>query len=229
MTVNENQPPSFSIADASRNWFEVLGQNDPTVKSAREIITAAQTVAGVTPDGNWGQNTSTALIAKARQMNFNSKYIAALEKAKNDRRLNIDAWRTAIGIGGGIQPQLIRFGANESSVQLPTYGAVAPGTASSTPAPTPASPPRPSTSTPARTPATRTPATTTDAQSKKWNPTTGQKVFLAVSGVALVGAVGFMVYDYKRQQSSNQKRDRLMNGGSPIRPRAAARSNPRRR
>lgn len=223
--VNANLAPSFSVADPTRNWYEVTGTDDPVVRTPREIISAAQTVAGVTADGNWGTGTSTALIAKARQMNFNSKYIAALEKVKNDRRLNLDAFRTAIAIAYGIQPQRIVFGANESQVQLPAYGAVAPGaaTTATTPARTTTTPAR--TSTPART--TTTPPASLTTRSSTFGLSRNAMIGIGVGVAVTAGVVGYLVWKDTRPKpfGATQKRPTPL----PATQRLAARRPPPRR
>lgn len=165
MTINENAPPSFSVASPSRNWFETAS-DEPTVMSPREIIISAQSAAGATADGNWGDGTSTALIRKARSLGYMSKYVAALEKAKVDRRLNIDAFRTAVAMALGMRPETIRFGSAEAAVALPPYGQVAPG------------------SSPARTTAPTTPTRTTPTTPTRTTPATPARA-LASSVVAL--------------------------------------------
>lgn len=208
MTINENLPPSFAVADPSRNWIEV--SDVPVVYSPREIISTAQAVAGVTPDGNWGTGTSDALIATARQRGLATKWIAALEKAKADRRLNIDAFRVAYSIAYTVPPETVKFGRRESDVRLPTYGAVAPGrsvteTVGGEQPVRPASPPT------TRAPVVRPPSPPAPTMS------TTKKVAIGVAALVAVGAAAAaVVYVYKGDQPKSM----------PMRP-AARRPPPR--
>jgi hypothetical protein len=197
MAINQSLPPSFAVADATRNWFLVDGT--PLAYSPREIISTAQAVVDVGIDGNWGTGTSDALIAEARRRSFPSKYIAAIEKAKADRRLNLDAWRAAIAIAYTVAPDSISFGTQTGTVQLPPYGTRAPGNLVQGAEGDSRTPPRRDSDL-ARPPAPRPPTTSIVALGLTRN----QLIVAGVATLAVSGVVGYMLWKDSQSPSRPQ-------------------------